>query len=108
MHIYFRHHPLSLLFFFNDTATTEIYTLSLHDALPISRSRADAVRAGRGCRRLDHGAPHPAAAARPPGRPALPRARVGAGGGPPVVRGRAPHARRRAGRRAPVLDAAAP
>src|SRR5256885_9239736 len=27
--------PLSLFFFFNDTATTEIYTLSLHDALPI-------------------------------------------------------------------------
>src|SRR2546430_10264699 len=27
---------LSSLFFFNDTATTEIYTLSLHDALPIS------------------------------------------------------------------------
>src|SRR3712207_7646088 len=26
--------------FFNDTATTEIYTLSLHDALPISRSIA--------------------------------------------------------------------
>src|SRR5258708_29459607 len=26
-------------FFFNDTATTEIYTLSLHDALPISKSR---------------------------------------------------------------------
>src|SRR6266487_2173490 len=26
---------LPLLFFFNDTATTEIYTLSLHDALPI-------------------------------------------------------------------------
>src|SRR2546430_11682808 len=26
-------------FFFNDTATTEIYTLSLHDALPISRIR---------------------------------------------------------------------
>src|SRR5947199_9177491 len=25
------------LFFYNDTATTEIYTLSLHDALPISR-----------------------------------------------------------------------
>jgi len=24
-----------LMFFFNDTATTEIYTLSLHDALPI-------------------------------------------------------------------------
>src|ERR1051325_9827407 len=28
------------LFFFNDTATTEIYTLSLHDALPISASAA--------------------------------------------------------------------
>src|SRR5437870_9809779 len=27
-----------MYFFFNDTATTEIYTLSLHDALPISRS----------------------------------------------------------------------
>src|SRR5258708_14469339 len=27
----------SLFFFFNDTATTEIYTLSLHDALPICR-----------------------------------------------------------------------
>src|SRR2546426_11246612 len=27
--------PFSLFFFFNDTATTEIYTLSLHDALPI-------------------------------------------------------------------------
>src|SRR5256885_10909286 len=30
------HHPPSFFFFFNDTATTEIYTLSLHDALPIS------------------------------------------------------------------------
>src|SRR3712207_8924653 len=30
-------------FFFNDTATTEIYTLSLHDALPISTSRATRV-----------------------------------------------------------------
>src|SRR3989449_8135736 len=27
---------ISIFFFFNDTATTEIYTLSLHDALPIS------------------------------------------------------------------------
>src|SRR3712207_8687135 len=33
-------------FFFNDTATTEIYTLSLHDALPISRG-------GRGHRPRD-------------------------------------------------------
>src|SRR2546430_13850614 len=30
----------SFFFFFNDTATTEIYTLSLHDALPISREPA--------------------------------------------------------------------
>src|SRR3712207_7169351 len=29
---------LAISFFFNDTATTEIYTLSLHDALPISLS----------------------------------------------------------------------
>src|SRR3712207_7977266 len=33
---------MAIFFFFNDTATTEIYTLSLHDALPI-------------CRRHDHG-----------------------------------------------------
>src|SRR3712207_9219486 len=31
-------------FFFNDTATTEIYTLSLHDALPILFEEAYAVR----------------------------------------------------------------
>src|SRR5438876_2525713 len=31
--------PCSSFFFFNDTATTEIYTLSLHDALPISLSQ---------------------------------------------------------------------
>src|SRR5687768_18002449 len=30
------HYFLFFFFFFNDTATTEIYTLSLHDALPIS------------------------------------------------------------------------
>src|SRR2546430_6600535 len=32
----FRRLLISFFFFFNDTATTEIYTLSLHDALPIS------------------------------------------------------------------------
>src|SRR2546421_7917413 len=32
----YRHTPIFIFFFFNDTATTEIYTLSLHDALPIS------------------------------------------------------------------------
>src|SRR6266704_6144751 len=37
-------HPL--FFFFNDTATTEIYTLSLHDALPISTS-SPSFRAAR-------------------------------------------------------------
>src|SRR5690242_21486227 len=39
----------SLFFFFNDTATTEIYTLSLHDALPIYEciaSRASDPRRG--------------------------------------------------------------
>src|SRR5258705_2577115 len=39
-------------FFFNDTATTEIYTLSLHDALPISgRRRAARGAAGARCPR---------------------------------------------------------
>src|SRR2546429_7523643 len=33
-------------FFFNDTATTEIYTLSLHDALPISLSVPRSSRIG--------------------------------------------------------------
>src|SRR5256885_16021053 len=43
---------LSFFFFFNDTATTEIYTLSLHDALPISapggRTRPGTTRRSRG------------------------------------------------------------
>src|SRR6185295_20383315 len=39
---------LFCFFFFNDTATTEIYTLSLHDALPISRvGRTDLHGDGR-------------------------------------------------------------
>src|SRR3989449_9042880 len=55
---------VSLFFFFNDTATTEIYTLSLHDALPISRREGPrAVRrhalhqsgVGSGARLLLHG-----------------------------------------------------
>src|SRR2546427_9534756 len=44
---------LSFFFFFNDTATTEIYTLSLHDALPICcrrRREAGPPRSGQeGC-----------------------------------------------------------
>src|SRR5215217_3208898 len=39
---------IRLIFFFNDTATTEIYTLSLHDALPISD------RAPNGLERVVH------------------------------------------------------
>src|SRR2546430_11212683 len=39
-----------IIFFFNDTATTEIYTLSLHDALPIS------AWPGRCCRVAPEGA----------------------------------------------------
>src|SRR5688572_32385309 len=35
-----------LVFFFNDPATTEIYTLSLHDALPICAAGAQRGRAG--------------------------------------------------------------
>src|SRR2546430_7756455 len=38
-----------LFFFFNDTATTEIYTLSLHDALPISTPPSGRYGSGR-CR----------------------------------------------------------
>src|SRR3712207_7898822 len=69
-----------MFFFFNDTATTEIYTLSLHDALPIS-----------GLLRRAGGPPVRAAAARRPrrgpvGRP-RPRGRVA---------GRRPRPRRRA------------
>src|SRR2546422_4361960 len=57
----------SLFFFFNDTATTEIYTLSLHDALPIfSTGRARAHPATRAVARHAHdprGHPAPARAA---------------------------------------------
>src|SRR2546430_16631964 len=52
-----------LFFFFNDTATTEIYTLSLHDALPISACRPEGRR------------PQGSRAAAPPRR-----CRAGAGG----------------------------
>src|SRR2546428_14041935 len=37
---------ISYFFFFNDTATTEIYTLSLHDALPISTRRTSSTSGG--------------------------------------------------------------
>src|SRR2546427_9343357 len=41
------------VFFFNDTATTEIYTLSLHDALPIYAEILDGAGEGKGIRRDD-------------------------------------------------------
>src|SRR3712207_7150431 len=53
-----------MFFFFNDTATTEIYTLSLHDALPILPGSAHAQH-------RDPPAPtarHPPAGVRPPRR----------------------------------------
>ena len=37
----------NFFFFFNDTATTEIYTLSLHDALPISNEIKDDKSVGQ-------------------------------------------------------------
>src|SRR5260370_14897462 len=40
--------PLSFFFFFNDTATTEIYTLSLHDALPICQHQVAGVGLAHG------------------------------------------------------------
>src|SRR5256886_15009977 len=81
-------------FFFNDTATTEIYTLSLHDALPILPARgAGPTRRGAGaparrqCRTrrspslddagpaLRRGSRRPAPRVREPARPARARAR---------------------------------
>src|SRR6266542_4477782 len=40
---FFITNDITFFFFFNDTATTEIYTLSLHDALPICRRCASRV-----------------------------------------------------------------
>src|SRR5258708_28220140 len=57
------------IFFFNDTATTEIYTLSLHDALPISAGGGDAA-GGRHVPRVECRLHH-AGAAVPSHRPNL-------------------------------------
>src|SRR2546427_7799306 len=43
--LFFPHLTLFFFFFFNDTATTEIYTLSLHDALPILPTAAWSIAA---------------------------------------------------------------
>src|SRR5690606_41221552 len=68
----------SLISFFNDTATTEIYTLSLHDALPIS------PRGGRVSRPPDRGVRAAPGAGRAGGRAG---AGTGAGAGPGAGRG---------------------
>src|SRR3712207_9210470 len=67
-----------MFFFFNDTATTEIYTLSLHDALPIWPAFNGSGHHGTGTILDDDGAPSGVGAdTRPPntfihGRPASP------------------------------------
>src|SRR3712207_7059652 len=58
-------------FFFNDTATTEIYTLSLHDALPICQLRDQPVDGRHPDRR-----PRPRGPAVGDPAPGLPRART--------------------------------
>src|SRR3712207_8473172 len=73
-----------LFFFFNDTATTEIYPLSLHDALPICGQRG-----GRRRGHASYNHPTPAVASRAAGVFAL---RVVA---KPQVTGRSRHARPR-------------
>src|SRR6266849_8982944 len=52
------HNSLPFFFFFNDTATTEIYTLSLHDALPI-RPHVMPEHVGRPPVGADGGGQHP-------------------------------------------------
>src|SRR5688572_32414884 len=47
-----------VFFFFNDTATTEIYTLSLHDALPIWRGCVRLAPAREGLSAVGGGHPH--------------------------------------------------
>src|SRR3989454_8222269 len=115
---------LLLFFFFNDTATTEIYTLSLHDALPISPCRArrpdrgarpgddqeGPSRDGGGARGADRGRrqDRPAGA---PGALTAVRFRLDTGGQPHHARGpaeEAPRRRRHRARRVGRLGAPRP
>src|SRR5256885_5765430 len=64
---------ISTFFFFNDTATTEIYTLSLHDALPICAAAGARWRVKAARPVLRAGKLHP-------GPRALDRSRGGSGG----------------------------
>src|SRR2546429_5725695 len=63
--------PLSCFFFFNDTATTEIYTLSLHDALPICQH---AIRS-RSCSPVGRASTAVASTVNGPSRGSSPRPR---------------------------------
>src|SRR6266446_11011582 len=53
LYVYTFYSFFSLFFFFNDTATTEIYTLSLHDALPITALYVSITQANLDARRRD-------------------------------------------------------
>src|SRR2546427_13068236 len=84
-------------FFFNDTATTEIYTLSLHDALPICahrRRRAPRSRRDRSTVTFDRGSPPRDGRGGPAGAPGRARA--------PRTPPRPTWARRPGGRAAPA------
>src|SRR5574342_1077135 len=83
---------ISVFFFFNDTATTEIYTLSLHDALPICPGRARRAAPGRDSAPALVRSVHPVGRNRRLRRPA----RLGRAGAP-----------RGSGRSRPVHDPAA-
>src|SRR5437588_10817020 len=104
--LYFSPASLSFLFFFfNDPATTEIYTLSLHDALPIFGGHPDAVRelhrhVALG-RHIVHRHAPPPRIALPLAGPAVigapagdPRARARPAGWPPLCRSRSGRGRR--------------
>src|SRR3712207_9256916 len=74
-------------FFFNDTATTEIYTLSLHDALPILATRGGKCRRCRPDRTgPEHAEPHPSSVI------------------PSRIEGRTPHARAEGDRKSTRLN----
>src|SRR5437773_10144656 len=101
MYVYLTSHSCMLLiFFFHDSPTTEFYTLSLHDALPISRPADAAALSGpRALLGLDQrvsqaprarqrhdGRPAPGGARSHGGEPRLVLGRVDVSGGPPAVR----------------------
>src|SRR2546427_899148 len=106
--VWFTSSVCGCFFFFNDTATTEIYTLSLHDALPISARRRAARRAPRHARGVEgrllgRAGRHPA-----PGRIRVGGARRGQDGRGPgtTPRRRRPRGRDREAPRDPGSDRA--